>query len=77
MAVLGNPYPAAEAQWQRLMAAPDLQQSATYLDAGGADERIQTITYASASLNLSFTETLSYAGSAGNYRWTGTVRAQN
>ncbi|NER80935.1 MAG: hypothetical protein F6K42_15470 [Leptolyngbya sp. SIO1D8] len=65
----------AASTWERIQSASDRTQAITYLDAGTADERINDIVYASASLGLTITETFSYAGSAGNYRLTGTARA--
>lgn len=62
-------------KWFRLQNADDLAIAITYLDAGTADERINTITYSSASLVISVLDTYSYAGTAGLYRLTGTVRS--
>lgn len=56
-------------------AAPDRTKAYTYLDAGAADERLETVTVASATLGLSYTITYTYAGSAGNYRLAGEARS--
>lgn len=66
---------AQASNWAKLQAAPDLAQAIAYLDSGTADQRIATITYASAALQLSMTETFTYAGSSGNYRLTGVARS--
>lgn len=47
--------------------ADDLVQTYTWLDGGGADQRISTIVYSSTSLSLSVTKTFTYSGSAGTY----------
>lgn len=59
----------------RLTYAPDLAISYTYLDAGTADERINTITYSSTSLAISGTETYTYEGVAGAYRVASIARS--
>jgi hypothetical protein len=61
--------------WEKLQSAPDLAQSFTYLSAGTADERVQTVTYSSTTLGISIVETYTYGGSEGNYRVTGITRA--
>lgn len=61
--------------FSQLQTADDLEIDYTYLDAGGADERIQTITYTSSALGVTVTETFTYAGSPGSYRVTNITRS--
>ncbi|MBC8041461.1 MAG: hypothetical protein H7Y06_13025 [Opitutaceae bacterium] len=61
---------AAAAKIAAIDAAGDKVTTYTYLDAGTANERIQTAVHSSAALALSYTETITYAGSAGAYRVT-------
>jgi hypothetical protein len=49
-------------------AAHDLVETYTYLSAGTADQRVETITRSSASLGLSYVTTYGYAGSPGSFR---------
>lgn len=53
---------------ENIKVAPDCVMTFTYLDAGGADERVQTIVYSSASLGKTRTETYVYAGTTPNFR---------
>ena len=60
---------------QRIQAADDYTLNYTYLDAGNPiDERIETVSYGSTSLNLTVTDTYQYSGSAGSYRLTSITR---
>ncbi len=52
----------------QIEAQADSDMDFTYLDAGGADERVSTIVYSSVTLGLSVTQTFTYAGSSPNYR---------
>lgn len=54
--------------YERVINAPDLLQTYTYLSSGTSDERINTITYTSTSRGLTLRDTYTYGGSAGNYR---------
>ena len=56
-------------------ASPDRLAQYTYLDLGTEDQRINTITYSSASLALNYTETFTYSGTTGNYVIAGVQRA--
>lgn len=56
-------------------AAPDKETDFTYLDEGTDDQRIETVTYSSATLGLSYVETFTYAGSAGSYRVSNIARS--
>ena len=72
------------------MQVTDLDTQITYLDAGTADQRIDTVTYSSPMLYQSsilppgtregaaggaVRETMTYSGSAGSYRLTRIVRS--
>ncbi len=59
----------------RIKEANDYQLSLTYLDAGGADERINTVVHASMSVGSKITDTFSYSGTAGAYVLQSTARA--
>lgn len=60
---------------ESIKAANDYSQTISYFDPGTVDERIETITHSSATLNKSVVETFAYAGSAGSYRLTSIVRS--
>lgn len=59
----------------RVQSANDYTVNYTYLDAGTADERINTVVHASVSLSLTVTDTYAYAGSSGSYRLTSITRS--
>jgi hypothetical protein len=62
--------------WDRLMTAPDLVQTYSYLSAGDpVDERISTITRSSVARSLTVVETYAYAGAAGSYRLSSITRS--
>lgn len=52
---------------QAVLAANDLTQVFTYLDAGTSNQRIATQTFSSISVGSSVLDTYSYAGSVGAY----------
>lgn len=55
--------------------ARDLTETYTYLDAGTANQRIATATYASILVGASVLETFNYAGSIGAYYLTSKTRS--
>jgi hypothetical protein len=59
---------------QAVLAANDLTQSFTYLDAGSANQRIATQTFSSVSIGFSVLDNYSYAGSVGAYYLTSVTR---
>lgn len=66
-----------ESLFQRVQNAADLIKRFTYDSIGTPDERIISITYTSASLEVVFTETYLYEGDPGAYRITAFSRVQN
>ena len=66
---------ASSSNLERIRAANDYTAAYTYLDAGTADERIQTVVHASVSLSLTVTDTYTYAGSSGSYRIASITRS--
>jgi len=62
--------PIAQSTLESIKNQEDLVKTFTYLDVGWIDERVETITYSSATLWTSATETFAYAWSPWNYRVT-------
>jgi hypothetical protein len=58
-----------------VLSAADLVESYTYLDAGTANQRIATATYASTTADSTVLETFNYAGSIGAYYLTSKTRS--
>lgn len=55
---------------QAVLAADDLSQAYTYLDAGTANQRVATVTSSSADVGYQVLDTYAYAGSVGAYYLT-------
>jgi hypothetical protein len=60
---------------QAVLAANDLVQTFTYLDAGTANQRIATLTQSSVSVDYAILDTYAYAGSVGTYYLTSITRS--